>query len=136
MVRGTLRYAGFPEFVKVLVDMGFLSEEEQSFLKEPIPWKEATKNILGASSSSENDLVWAISSKTTFKDTDEKNRLVASLKWRKESCTFSIKFSLSNVAAQSAFFQKPRSRQKEIPWIRYVLILKKRWLTRMANVIS
>ena len=83
VMRGSMRYAGFPEFVKVLVDMGFLSEEEQGFLKEPIPWREATKQILGASSSSESDLVWAISSKTTFKDTDEKNRLVAGLKWRK-----------------------------------------------------
>ena len=83
MVRGSLRYAGFPEFVKVLVDIGFLSEEEQNFLKEPIAWKEATKQILGASSPSENDLLSAISSKTTFKNTDEQNRLVAGLKWRK-----------------------------------------------------
>ena len=82
VVRGSLRYAGFPEFIKVLVDIGFLSEEEQTFLKEPIAWKEATKKILGASSSSEKDLLWAISSKTTFQDTNEKERLVAGLKWR------------------------------------------------------
>lgn len=80
----TLRYGGFPEFVKVLVDTGFLSDEEQSFLKEPIAWKTATQKILGASSSSEKDLLWAISSKTTFKDTDEKNRLMAGLKWSKQ----------------------------------------------------
>ena len=82
-MRGTLRYAGFPEFIKVLVDIGFLNQEEQNFLKEPVAWKEATRKIFGASSSSENDLVWAISSKTAFKDTNEKNRLVAGLKWRK-----------------------------------------------------
>ena len=91
-MRGTLRYAGFPEFLKVLVDIGFLNQEEQNFLKEPITWKEATKKILGSSSSSENDLVWAISSKTTFKDTSEKNRLVAGLKWRKCSCILAITF--------------------------------------------
>jgi saccharopine dehydrogenase (NADP+, L-glutamate forming) len=78
-----LRYQGFPEFVKVLVDIGFLSEDEQSILKEPVVWKEATQKIVGAASSSEDDLVSAISSKTTFKDADEKNRLVAGLKWRK-----------------------------------------------------
>ena len=83
MIRGSLRYAGFPEFIKVLFDIGFLSEEEQNFLKEPIAWKEASKEILGASSSSENDLLSAISSQTTFKNTDEKNRLVAGLKWGK-----------------------------------------------------
>jgi len=81
-----LRYQGFPEFVKVLVDIGFLSDEEQSFLKEPIAWKDATQKILGATSSSESDLLWAISSKTKFKDNDEKSRLVAGLKWRKYSC--------------------------------------------------
>jgi saccharopine dehydrogenase (NADP+, L-glutamate forming) len=78
-----LRYQGFPEFVKVLVDIGFLSEDEHSILKEPVVWKEATQKIVGAASSSEDDLVSAISSKTTFKDADEKNRLVAGLKWRK-----------------------------------------------------
>jgi len=50
-------------------------------LKEPVTWKEATQKIVGASSSSEADLLSAISSKTTFKDADEKNRLVAGLKW-------------------------------------------------------
>jgi len=79
----TLRYQGFPEFVKVLVDIGFLSEEEQNFLKEPIAWKEATQRILGASSSTEKDLLSMISSKTVFKNTDEHNRLIAGLKWRK-----------------------------------------------------
>ncbi|KAJ9294362.1 hypothetical protein DTO271G3_6937 [Paecilomyces variotii] len=81
IIRGTLRYQGFPEFVKVLVDIGFLSDEEQSFLKEPIAWKEATQKILGATSSTEKDLLWAISSKTAFKDNDEKDRIVAGLKW-------------------------------------------------------
>jgi saccharopine dehydrogenase (NADP+, L-glutamate forming) len=52
-------------------------------LKETITWKEATQKILGAPSSSEKDLIWAISSKTTFKNNDEKNRLIAGLKWRK-----------------------------------------------------
>ncbi|KAI1877036.1 uncharacterized protein JN550_001108 [Neoarthrinium moseri] len=81
IMRGTFRYAGFPEFVKVLVDLGFLREEEQSFLKEPIAWKEATKQLLGASSSSDDDLVQAISSKTSFKDAEEKGQLVAGLRW-------------------------------------------------------
>jgi saccharopine dehydrogenase (NADP+, L-glutamate forming) len=33
IIRGTLRYQGFPEFVRCLVDMGFLSEEEKDFLR-------------------------------------------------------------------------------------------------------
>jgi len=37
--------------------------------------------ILGASSSNEKDLVRTISSKVTFKDTEEQERLLAGLKW-------------------------------------------------------
>ncbi|KAI6716349.1 hypothetical protein JHW43_001127 [Diplocarpon mali] len=81
IIRGTLRYQGFPEFVRVLVDMGFLSDEEQSALKEPIAWKDATQKILAATSSSEQDLKWAIASKTNFKDTEEKERILAGLRW-------------------------------------------------------
>jgi saccharopine dehydrogenase (NADP+, L-glutamate forming) len=79
----TLRYQGFPEFVKVIVDIGFLSDEEKSFLKEPIAWKEATQKILDAASTSEDDLVKAILSKTSFRDEGEKTRIISGLKWRK-----------------------------------------------------
>jgi saccharopine dehydrogenase (NADP+, L-glutamate forming) len=61
--------------------MGFLSEEEQSYLKEPITWKEATQKVLAASSVSEDDLKWAIASKTTFPNTEEKDRIMSALKW-------------------------------------------------------
>jgi saccharopine dehydrogenase (NADP+, L-glutamate forming) len=50
IIRGTLRYQGNPEFVRVLVDMGFLSEEKYDFLEKPISWKEATQRVLNASS--------------------------------------------------------------------------------------
>ncbi|KAL7948607.1 saccharopine dehydrogenase [Trichoderma barbatum] len=81
IIRGTLRYGGFPEFIKVLVDTGFLSDEEQDYFKQPIPWKEATQKLLNAPSSSEADLVAAVSSKATFKDAEEKARLISGLKW-------------------------------------------------------
>ncbi|KAI4205617.1 MAG: hypothetical protein LQ346_001401 [Caloplaca aetnensis] len=90
VVRGTLRYAGFPELIRCIVDIGFLSQDPQDFLKaspKPLPWKEATAKILNATSSSEQDLVWAISSKHSFADTDkkdrtgEKDRIIAGLRW-------------------------------------------------------
>ncbi|RYP33477.1 hypothetical protein DL767_004755 [Monosporascus sp. MG133] len=81
IIRGTLRYAGFPEFVKVLVDIGFLNDEEQSYCKEPIPWKEATQKILAAPSSDEKDLIGALSAKTTFKDNEQREHILAGLRW-------------------------------------------------------
>ena len=58
IIRGTLRYSGFPEFVRTLVDTGFLSEEEKPFLKpiidEPVlTWREATAQILGSTGNAE-----------------------------------------------------------------------------------
>lgn len=81
IIRGTLRYQGFPEFIRVLVDMGFLSDKEESFLKQPISWKEATQKILAATSSSEDDLKWAIASKAKFQSTEEKERIISGLRW-------------------------------------------------------
>jgi saccharopine dehydrogenase (NADP+, L-glutamate forming) len=81
LVRGTLRYQGFPQFVKVLVDIGFLSEDKHDFLSKDITWAEATRKIIGASSKTENDLHWGISSKTKFNDTAEKNRILSGMKW-------------------------------------------------------
>lgn len=81
VVRGTLRYQGFPEFVKVLVDIGFLSDEEQSFCKEAIPWKEVTQKVISAPSSDEKDLVATIVAKATFKDEEEKTRILSGLRW-------------------------------------------------------
>jgi len=83
IIRGTLRYDGFPEFVKVLVDIGMLSDAEQDFLKNEsnLTWKECTAKILGSSSNGYDDLVWAISSKTNFGDTTEKTRILEGCRW-------------------------------------------------------
>jgi len=84
IIRGTMRYAGFPEFVKALVDIGYLSDKEEDFLKEGaenITWKECTAKILGSKSNAYDDLVWAISSKTEFKDTSEKARILEGMNW-------------------------------------------------------
>jgi saccharopine dehydrogenase (NADP+, L-glutamate forming) len=68
----------------VLVDMGFRSEETYDFLKpsnKPLPWAEATQKVLRASSTQESDLVLAMSSKTKFPNNEEKERIIAGLKW-------------------------------------------------------
>lgn len=84
ILRGSLRYQGFCEFVKTLVDIGFLSEEEKDFLKpssSPLTWREATSKIVGSSSSTDEDLVWAMSSRSSFPNTEEKNRIIAGFRW-------------------------------------------------------
>jgi spermidine synthase / saccharopine dehydrogenase (NADP+, L-glutamate-forming) len=53
VVRGTLRYQGFPEFIKVISKLGFLDASEKDWLKEGLTWSEVTQKAIGAQSSSE-----------------------------------------------------------------------------------
>jgi saccharopine dehydrogenase (NADP+, L-glutamate forming) len=68
IIRGTMRYAGNPEFIKVLLDIGFLSDVETDYLKAEgnLTWKEFTAKLIGSKSNAYDDLVWGISSKTQF----------------------------------------------------------------------
>lgn len=84
IIRGTLRYSVFPKMASTFRDLGFLSEEKVDYLdstKEPVSWAEALANVTGATSSKEADLIWAVSSKTQFASTEEKERIVAGLRW-------------------------------------------------------
>lgn len=81
IIRGTLRYQGFPEFIRTLVQIGFLTESPVDLLSKPTTWREATKAIVGASSSSEEDLKKAILSKATFNSPEEEGRILSGLAW-------------------------------------------------------
>ncbi|KAK4153135.1 Saccharopine dehydrogenase-domain-containing protein [Chaetomidium leptoderma] len=81
IVRGTLRFQGFPQFIKVLVDIGFLEDAPLDVLSRPVPWKEATQAVVGAKSSSAADLEAAILAKATFESDEDKQRIVSGLRW-------------------------------------------------------
>jgi saccharopine dehydrogenase (NADP+, L-glutamate forming) len=83
IIRGTLRYGGFPEYIKCLVDIGFLSEDPKDFLKEgeKRTWRDATAKIIGATSDKDEDIIWAISSRTKFANNEEKERIITGLRW-------------------------------------------------------
>ena len=81
IIRGTLRYQGFPQFIKVLVQIGFLEETPIELLSTPVAWKEATKTVVGAASSSPEDLEAAIVSKATFDSEEDKQRILSGLRW-------------------------------------------------------
>ncbi|KAJ4388729.1 saccharopine dehydrogenase (NADP+, L-glutamate-forming) [Gnomoniopsis smithogilvyi] len=81
LVRGTLRYQGFPEFIHALVQTGFLTETALDVLSKPVSWKEATAAIIGAPSSSEADLKATILKKATFNSPEEQTRILSGLAW-------------------------------------------------------
>jgi len=81
IVRGTLRYQGFPQFIKVLVDIGFFEDAPLDILSRPVPWKEATQAVIGAPSSSAADLEATILAKATFESDEDKQRILSGLRW-------------------------------------------------------
>jgi saccharopine dehydrogenase (NADP+, L-glutamate forming) len=81
VIRGTLRYQGNPALVQTFRDLGMLDEDEKDFLKTKIAWKDAFAKIVGSSSNSEKDLMWAVSSKTKFSTNEDKDRILAGLRW-------------------------------------------------------
>jgi spermidine synthase / saccharopine dehydrogenase (NADP+, L-glutamate-forming) len=53
VVRGTLRYQGFPEFIRTLVQLGWLDAQPKEWVTEDVTWAEATKRASGANAASE-----------------------------------------------------------------------------------
>jgi len=53
VVRGTLRYQGFPEFVKALVNLGWLDATEKDWLVQGLTWAETTQKATGAADANE-----------------------------------------------------------------------------------
>ena len=53
VIRGTLRYQGFPEFVKALVQLGWLDMAEKPWLNEGLTWAEVMQKAIGASDAKE-----------------------------------------------------------------------------------
>ncbi|KAI3649249.1 hypothetical protein MP228_005896, partial [Amoeboaphelidium protococcarum] len=57
VLRGTLRFSGFPEFVSVLVSMGFLKDDQVSWLSADaqLTWRQLTCKMLQVDSSVTDD---------------------------------------------------------------------------------
>ncbi len=54
VIRGTLRYQGFPEFIAALVKLGWLDDSRKEWLKDGISFAEATKLASGAPSTDQS----------------------------------------------------------------------------------
>jgi len=81
VVRGTLRYQGFPEFIRVLVQLGWLDAQPKEWVKEGLTWAEATKRATGAETASESALVSRVKELCSFPDPVEAVRIISGLRW-------------------------------------------------------
>ncbi|EJC99425.1 spermidine synthase [Fomitiporia mediterranea MF3/22] len=81
VVRGTLRYQGFPEFIQVLVKLGWLDASEKDWLNDSLTWAEVTQKAIGANDSSETSLIARIDALCSFPSDAERTRIISGLRW-------------------------------------------------------
>ncbi|SCU92551.1 LAME_0F00452g1_1 [Lachancea meyersii CBS 8951] len=81
VIRGTLRFQGFPEFVKVLVDVGMLKDETSEIFQKPIAWNEALCQYWGSKSASKGDLIASIDAKTKWVTEEDRERILNGFGW-------------------------------------------------------
>ena len=85
VVRGTLRYQGFPAFIKAFVDLGVLDESPKEWLApaagKGLAWKDVTAKAIGAADSSEATLVAKVVALAKFPSDAEEQRIVSGLRW-------------------------------------------------------
>ncbi|KIP02329.1 hypothetical protein PHLGIDRAFT_32236 [Phlebiopsis gigantea 11061_1 CR5-6] len=81
VVRGTLRYQGFPEFVKVLVQLGWLDATAKEWLSDSLTWAEVMQKATGAADAQESTLVARVQELCAFPDESEATRIVSGLRW-------------------------------------------------------
>ncbi|EKM50842.1 uncharacterized protein PHACADRAFT_262714, partial [Phanerochaete carnosa HHB-10118-sp] len=81
VIRGTLRYQGFPEFIKALVQLGWLDATPKEWLNESLSWAEVTQRTIGAADAQESTLVSRIKEKCVFPEESEATRIISGLRW-------------------------------------------------------
>ncbi|TFY63258.1 hypothetical protein EVG20_g6390 [Dentipellis fragilis] len=81
VIRGTLRYQGFPEFIKALVQIGWLDAEPKAWLKEGLTWAQVMQRAIGAADANEATLVARVKELATFPNEAEASRILSGLRW-------------------------------------------------------
>ncbi|KAI0738367.1 hypothetical protein C8Q80DRAFT_1061811, partial [Daedaleopsis nitida] len=81
VVRGTLRYQGFPAFIKAVRALGWMNMEKKAWLKEGMTWSEVFQQSIGAADASESTLVAKAKEICQFPDEGESRRIISGLKW-------------------------------------------------------
>lgn len=81
VIRGSLRYAGNPTFVKALADLGWLSQDQKPWLKDGLTWPQVMQQAIGSASTSESNLRARIRELCKFKDAADSDRIISGLQW-------------------------------------------------------
>ncbi|KAF9069486.1 spermidine synthase [Rhodocollybia butyracea] len=80
-VRSNLRYQGFPEFIKALVQVGWLNGEGQEWLKQGLTWVQVLSKMLNAEGADEATLISKLKSTCAFPNESEQSRIISGFRW-------------------------------------------------------
>ncbi|EPQ53793.1 saccharopine dehydrogenase [Gloeophyllum trabeum ATCC 11539] len=81
VVRGTLRYQGFPEFVAALVQLGWLDMNEKAWLTSELTWLQVMQKLTGAEEASESAVVSRVKALCNFPNESEATRIISGFRW-------------------------------------------------------
>ncbi|KAF8067659.1 saccharopine dehydrogenase [Lyophyllum atratum] len=81
VVRGTLRYQGFPEFISALVKLGWLDQEVKEWFVEGPSWAQVMQKAIGAADDQESTLVARVKELVGFPNEAESTRIISGLRW-------------------------------------------------------
>lgn len=81
VVRGTLRYQGFPEFIAALVKLGWLDQGEKEWLVQGLSWAQVMQKTIGAADAEEGTLVARVKELCAFPNESETTRITSGLRW-------------------------------------------------------
>ncbi|KAI8142359.1 saccharopine dehydrogenase [Fennellomyces sp. T-0311] len=84
IIRGSIRYDGFPQFAKALVNLGFLNEEPQAHLaadSAEISWSQVLANAVGIQTTDEEQLKAAIIEKAKIANEPRLAQILDGMRW-------------------------------------------------------
>ncbi|KAJ5927670.1 Saccharopine dehydrogenase [Penicillium verrucosum] len=81
VIRGSLRYQGNPEFIQALASIGWLDQEEKSWLKPEITWAQIQQRLVNSPGSDERSLIARINEVYKFPTEAESERIISGLRW-------------------------------------------------------
>ncbi|KAH8091818.1 saccharopine dehydrogenase [Cristinia sonorae] len=81
VARYNLRYQGFTEFAKALVDLGWFDVSQKEWLNESLTWAQVFQMVTGADDATESSMVERIKAICSFPDESETTRITSGLRW-------------------------------------------------------
>ncbi|KAI4273221.1 MAG: hypothetical protein L6R38_006390 [Xanthoria sp. 2 TBL-2021] len=81
VIRGSLRYAGNPAFVKALIGLGWLDTEPKDWLKTGLSWAQVFQKAIEANDASESTLSSRVNEICHFPTKAESSRILSGLHW-------------------------------------------------------